>query len=218
MQAVRLVKHGGWSTRKTALHLGYDHSTVIRWLQKHPTYGKHRRVVSYPPCPADRITTQDRSRQRWYLVSWRSGQRESSARRSSTTGFKGKASWLVSLPSSEYSRNMDAPGSVPGRSSTGTHPALPGYPMPAPETRSGKPGDRTSTTAWDSSMNSALLSLFGRRMARWWYWVTRTNRYMPFVVNGAQRKMRSAVSLLTLGQSQQSVFWCWFPDGSSGIG
>lgn len=45
MEAVRLVKYEGWSTRKVALHFGYDHSTVVRWCHRLPVYGKHGRIV-----------------------------------------------------------------------------------------------------------------------------------------------------------------------------
>jgi putative transposase len=33
MQAVKLVKQG-WTTRRVALHLGYSHSSVVRWCQR----------------------------------------------------------------------------------------------------------------------------------------------------------------------------------------
>ena len=36
MQAVSLVKNNGWSIRKTARHLGFHHTTVMRWLKKAP--------------------------------------------------------------------------------------------------------------------------------------------------------------------------------------
>ena len=45
MEAVNLVKYQGWSTRRAALHFGYDHSTIVRWCSKKPVYGKHRRLV-----------------------------------------------------------------------------------------------------------------------------------------------------------------------------
>jgi transposase InsO family protein len=45
MEAVRLVKYEGWSTRKVALHFGYDHSSVVRWLKRKPEYGKFGRLV-----------------------------------------------------------------------------------------------------------------------------------------------------------------------------
>lgn len=45
MEAVRLVKYLGWSTRKAALHFGYDHSTVVRWCSKKPAYGRYGRLV-----------------------------------------------------------------------------------------------------------------------------------------------------------------------------
>lgn len=34
MQAVRLVKYRGWSTREVARHLGYHQSTIARWCNK----------------------------------------------------------------------------------------------------------------------------------------------------------------------------------------
>lgn len=39
MEAVRLVKYRGWSTRKVARHLGYTHSAVVKWCKKDPTGG-----------------------------------------------------------------------------------------------------------------------------------------------------------------------------------
>lgn len=33
MQAVQLI-HQGWSTREVALHLGFTHSAVVKWLKK----------------------------------------------------------------------------------------------------------------------------------------------------------------------------------------
>jgi transposase InsO family protein len=45
MEAVRLVKYEGWSTRKAARHFGYDHSTIVRWCQRHPEYGYRGRLV-----------------------------------------------------------------------------------------------------------------------------------------------------------------------------
>lgn len=39
MQAVLLVRYG-WSIRKVARHLGYSHSTVVRWVQKAPQDGR----------------------------------------------------------------------------------------------------------------------------------------------------------------------------------
>lgn len=43
MQAVKLVREG-WGIRKVARHLGYSHSTVVRWVQK----GKHSRKNTIP--------------------------------------------------------------------------------------------------------------------------------------------------------------------------
>lgn len=45
MQAFRLVKYEGWSTRKAARHFGYDHSAIVRWCQRHPEYGYRGRLV-----------------------------------------------------------------------------------------------------------------------------------------------------------------------------
>lgn len=45
MEAVFLVKYRGWSTRKAAMHFGYDHSTIVRWCSKKAVYGKHGRLV-----------------------------------------------------------------------------------------------------------------------------------------------------------------------------
>lgn len=39
MEAVRLVKYRGWSTRKVARHTGYNQSTIIRWCKKDSTGG-----------------------------------------------------------------------------------------------------------------------------------------------------------------------------------
>lgn len=39
MEAVRLVKYRGWSTRKVARHFGYTHSAVVKWCAKDPTGG-----------------------------------------------------------------------------------------------------------------------------------------------------------------------------------
>jgi transposase InsO family protein len=35
MEAVRLVRKG-WSTRKVARHMGFDHSTIVRWIHRAP--------------------------------------------------------------------------------------------------------------------------------------------------------------------------------------
>lgn len=34
MQAAKLVSKQGWSTRQTARHFGFDHSTIVRWVAK----------------------------------------------------------------------------------------------------------------------------------------------------------------------------------------
>lgn len=39
MEAVRLVKYRGWSTRKVARHFGFTHSAVVKWCKKDPTGG-----------------------------------------------------------------------------------------------------------------------------------------------------------------------------------
>lgn len=42
MEAVRLVKYRGWSTRQAARYTGYDQSTIVRWCAKDPTGGWRR--------------------------------------------------------------------------------------------------------------------------------------------------------------------------------
>lgn len=42
MEAVRLVKYRGWSTRQVARHLGYSQSAIVRWCKKDPTGGWQR--------------------------------------------------------------------------------------------------------------------------------------------------------------------------------
>jgi transposase InsO family protein len=44
MEAVRLLQQG-WSSRKVARHMGYHHSTIVRWSHKKPCYGKYGRLV-----------------------------------------------------------------------------------------------------------------------------------------------------------------------------
>ncbi len=39
MEAVRLVKYRGWSTRKVARHFGFTQSAVVKWCKKDPTGG-----------------------------------------------------------------------------------------------------------------------------------------------------------------------------------
>lgn len=39
MEAVRLVKYRGWSTRKVARHTGFSQSAIVKWCQKDPTGG-----------------------------------------------------------------------------------------------------------------------------------------------------------------------------------
>lgn len=42
MEAVRLVKYRGWSTRKVARHTGFTQSAIVKWCKKDPTGGWHR--------------------------------------------------------------------------------------------------------------------------------------------------------------------------------
>lgn len=42
MEAVRLVKYRGWSTREVARYTGYNQSTITRWCKKDPTGGWQR--------------------------------------------------------------------------------------------------------------------------------------------------------------------------------
>src|SRR3989344_7731475 len=39
MEAVRLVKHQGWSTRQVARYTGYNQSVIVKWCKKDPTGG-----------------------------------------------------------------------------------------------------------------------------------------------------------------------------------
>jgi transposase InsO family protein len=39
MEAVRLVKYRGWSTRKVARYTGYSQSSIVKWCKKDPTGG-----------------------------------------------------------------------------------------------------------------------------------------------------------------------------------
>lgn len=39
MEAVRLVKYQGWSTRQVSRHTGYNQSTIVRWCKKDVTGG-----------------------------------------------------------------------------------------------------------------------------------------------------------------------------------
>ena len=43
-EAYSLVHHQNWSTREVARHLGYAQSTVVKWSQRKPEYGKHGRL------------------------------------------------------------------------------------------------------------------------------------------------------------------------------
>lgn len=42
MEAVRLVKHRGWSTRQVARYTGYNQSAIVKWCKKDPTGGWRR--------------------------------------------------------------------------------------------------------------------------------------------------------------------------------
>ena len=42
MEAVRLVKYRGWSTRKVARYTGFDQSVIVKWCKKDPTGGWRR--------------------------------------------------------------------------------------------------------------------------------------------------------------------------------
>lgn len=42
MEAVRLVKHHGWSTRQVARYTGYNQSAIVKWCKKDPTGGWRR--------------------------------------------------------------------------------------------------------------------------------------------------------------------------------
>ncbi len=42
MEAVRLVKHRGWSTRQVAQYTGFNQSVIVKWCKKDPTGGWHR--------------------------------------------------------------------------------------------------------------------------------------------------------------------------------
>jgi transposase InsO family protein len=41
MEAVRLVKYRGWSTRQVSRHTGYSQSVIVKWCAKDPTGGWH---------------------------------------------------------------------------------------------------------------------------------------------------------------------------------
>ena len=42
MEAVRLVKYRGWSTRQVARYTGYSQSVIVKWCKKDPTGGWRR--------------------------------------------------------------------------------------------------------------------------------------------------------------------------------
>jgi len=44
MEAIRLLQQG-WSTRKVAVHMGYHHSTIVRWSHKKICHGRYGRLV-----------------------------------------------------------------------------------------------------------------------------------------------------------------------------
>src|SRR3989344_8458849 len=42
MEAVRLVRYRGWSTRKVARYTGFHQSVIVKWCAKDPTGGWHQ--------------------------------------------------------------------------------------------------------------------------------------------------------------------------------
>ncbi len=42
MEAVRLVRYRGWSTRQVSRYTGFSQSAIVKWCQKDPTGGWHR--------------------------------------------------------------------------------------------------------------------------------------------------------------------------------
>ena len=42
MEAVRLVKYRGWSTRRVSRYTGFNQSAIVKWCQKDLTGGRHR--------------------------------------------------------------------------------------------------------------------------------------------------------------------------------
>lgn len=64
MEAVRLVKYRGWSTRQVARHLGYSQSVIVKWCQKDPTGGwrriptKSSRPHHHPKQLSDELVTK----------------------------------------------------------------------------------------------------------------------------------------------------------------
>jgi transposase InsO family protein len=42
MEAVRLVKYRGWSTRQVARYTGFSQASIVQWCKKDPTGGWHR--------------------------------------------------------------------------------------------------------------------------------------------------------------------------------
>ncbi len=42
MEAVRLVKYRGWSTRKVARYMGFSQSVIVKWCKKDPSGGWYR--------------------------------------------------------------------------------------------------------------------------------------------------------------------------------
>jgi transposase InsO family protein len=44
-EAYSLVHYKGWSTREVARHLGYAQSTIVKWSNRKPVYGKYGRLV-----------------------------------------------------------------------------------------------------------------------------------------------------------------------------
>ena len=45
MEAYKLVKYQGWSSRQAARHLGFAHNTILNWVKKKPVHGPWGRMV-----------------------------------------------------------------------------------------------------------------------------------------------------------------------------
>src|SRR3989344_2242679 len=43
MEAVKLIR-SGWSTRKVALHFGFNQSTIVRWMMRAP-YDRRAKII-----------------------------------------------------------------------------------------------------------------------------------------------------------------------------
>ena len=73
MEAVRLVKYRGWSTRKVARHTGFSQSVIVKWCKKDPSGGWYR-----IPTRSSRPHTSPRALERGIvsaIVTKRSGRR-----------------------------------------------------------------------------------------------------------------------------------------------